>query len=74
MWAHALNAAPMLNYAQIPAQQAYTKEKIEPSAFSSGATVDSLIRDMEALFAARFGRWYALSDVLAHSFGVYSAG
>ncbi|KAI0763436.1 hypothetical protein BD413DRAFT_484224, partial [Trametes elegans] len=28
--------------------------KIEPSAFSSGATVDSLIRDMEALFAARF--------------------
>ncbi|KAI0370541.1 SPX-domain-containing protein, partial [Pilatotrama ljubarskyi] len=40
----------------IPAQQAYTKEKIEPSAFSSGATVDSLIRDMEALFAARFAR------------------
>ncbi|KAI0325162.1 hypothetical protein GY45DRAFT_281692 [Cubamyces sp. BRFM 1775] len=40
----------------IPAQHAYTKEKIEPSAFSSGATVDSLIRDMEALFAARFGR------------------
>ncbi|CDO74587.1 hypothetical protein BN946_scf184583.g14 [Trametes cinnabarina] len=40
----------------IPAQQAYTKEKIEPSAFSSGATVDALIREMEALFAARFAR------------------
>ncbi|KAI0716750.1 hypothetical protein C8Q76DRAFT_616543, partial [Earliella scabrosa] len=30
--------------------------KIEPSAFSSGATVDALIHDMEALFAARFAR------------------
>ncbi|KAI0676364.1 hypothetical protein C8Q78DRAFT_961982, partial [Trametes maxima] len=30
--------------------------KIEPSAFSTGATVDLLIRDMEALFAARFAR------------------
>ncbi|OSC98086.1 hypothetical protein PYCCODRAFT_1375838, partial [Trametes coccinea BRFM310] len=30
--------------------------KIEPSAFSTGATVDALIRDMEALFAARFAR------------------
>ena len=42
---------------QIPAQLAYTKEKIEPSAFSSGATVDALIHDMEALFAARFGSY-----------------
>ncbi|KAH9852252.1 hypothetical protein C2E23DRAFT_731075 [Lenzites betulinus] len=54
MYAQHLNAA--LSFLQIPAQQAYTKEKIEPSAFSSGATVDSLIRDMEALFAARFAR------------------
>ena len=41
--------------AQIPAQQAYTREKIEPSAFSSGATVEALTHDLEALFAARFG-------------------
>lgn len=66
MWAHALNAAPMPDFAQIPAQQAYTKEKIEPSAFSSGATVDSLIRDMEALFAARFGKTHAPPGIAGH--------
>ncbi|PIL23311.1 transporter [Ganoderma sinense ZZ0214-1] len=41
---------------KIPAQVAYTKEKIEPSAISSGAALDLLIDDMEALFAARFAR------------------
>ncbi|KAM5537632.1 hypothetical protein V8D89_008710 [Ganoderma adspersum] len=41
---------------RIPAQVAYTKEKIEPSAISSGAALDLLIGDMEALFAARFAR------------------
>lgn len=45
----------LLDIRQIPAQLAYTREKIEPSAFSSGATVKALIHDLEALFAARFG-------------------
>ncbi|KAI0697515.1 hypothetical protein C8T65DRAFT_525423, partial [Cerioporus squamosus] len=30
--------------------------KIEPSAFSSGAIVEALTHDMEALFAARFAK------------------
>ncbi|OBZ67468.1 Phosphate transporter PHO1 [Grifola frondosa] len=40
----------------IPAQQAYTREKIEPSAFASGKSVDAMVREMEELFAARFAR------------------
>lgn len=36
--------------------QAYTIEKIEPSAISSGARLDAMLREMEALFAARFGK------------------
>ncbi|KAI0760361.1 hypothetical protein C8Q74DRAFT_1208005 [Fomes fomentarius] len=46
----------LLDTRQIPAQLAYTREKIEPSAFSSGATVNALIHDLEALFAVRFAR------------------
>ncbi|OCH89345.1 SPX-domain-containing protein [Obba rivulosa] len=41
---------------RVPAQEAYTREKIEPSAFASGATVESMLREMELLFAARFTR------------------
>ncbi|TBU41711.1 SPX domain-containing protein [Dichomitus squalens] len=41
---------------RIPAQVAYTREKIEPSAFSSGTIIEDLINDMEMLFAARFAR------------------
>ncbi|CCL99566.1 uncharacterized protein FIBRA_01584 [Fibroporia radiculosa] len=40
----------------IPAQQAYTIEKIEPSAFASGASLNSMLRETEDLFAARFAR------------------
>ncbi|TFY58647.1 hypothetical protein EVJ58_g6292 [Rhodofomes roseus] len=40
----------------IPAMQAYTIEKIEPSAISSGARLDAMLREMEDLFAARFAR------------------
>ncbi|KZT71877.1 hypothetical protein DAEQUDRAFT_665215 [Daedalea quercina L-15889] len=36
--------------------QAYTIEKIEPSAISSGARLDAMLREMENLFAARFAR------------------
>lgn len=36
--------------------QAYTIEKIEPSAISSGARLDAMLREMEELFAARFGK------------------
>lgn len=43
-------------YTKIPAQQAYFTEKVETSAFSSGATVQSMISDMEELYAARFTR------------------
>lgn len=35
--------------------QAYTIEKIEPSPISSGARLDAMLREMEELFAARFG-------------------
>ncbi|KAL6303031.1 SPX domain-containing protein, partial [Sparassis latifolia] len=41
---------------KIPVQHAYLTEKIEPSAFASGATVEGMIREMEDLFAARFAR------------------
>ncbi|EKM58004.1 uncharacterized protein PHACADRAFT_58738, partial [Phanerochaete carnosa HHB-10118-sp] len=41
-------------YTKIPAQQAYFTEKIEPSAFSSGVTMQGMIREMEELYAARF--------------------
>ena len=44
---------------QIPAQQAYTVEKIEPSAFSSAAIVDDLLHEMESMFAARFGALFS---------------
>lgn len=40
----------------IPAQQAYTVEKIEPSAFASGASLDRILRELEDMFAARFAR------------------
>lgn len=39
---------------QIPAQQAYFVEKIEPAAFSSGSAVQSMLSEMERLYAARF--------------------
>ncbi|KAG2067850.1 EXS-domain-containing protein [Suillus decipiens] len=41
---------------QIPAQAAYMKEKVEPSAFASSAMVSSMLKEMEELFAARFER------------------
>ncbi|GJE94840.1 SPX and EXS domain-containing protein [Phanerochaete sordida] len=41
-------------YTKIPAQQAYFTEKIDPSAFSSGAMVQGMISEMEELYAARF--------------------
>ncbi|KAG2059532.1 SPX-domain-containing protein, partial [Suillus hirtellus] len=40
---------------QVPAQAAYMKERVEPSAFASGAMVSSMLKEMEELFAARFG-------------------
>lgn len=39
---------------QIPAQQTYFTERIEPLAFSSGATVQGMISEMEELYTARF--------------------
>ncbi|KIJ61833.1 hypothetical protein HYDPIDRAFT_169443 [Hydnomerulius pinastri MD-312] len=41
---------------RIPAQAAYMKEKVEPSAFASGAMVSTMLKEMEELFAARFER------------------
>lgn len=41
---------------QVPAQAAYMKERVEPSAFASGSMVSSMLREMEDLFAARFER------------------
>ncbi|KAI0792468.1 SPX domain-containing protein [Abortiporus biennis] len=41
---------------KIPAQQAYFAEKIEPNAFYSSRTVESLLHETEELFAARFTR------------------
>lgn len=41
---------------QVPAQAAYMKERVEPSAFASGAMVNSMLKEMEELFAARFER------------------
>lgn len=41
---------------KIPAQQAYMKEKVETSAFSSGVAVGVMLKQVEELFAARFGR------------------
>ncbi|KAI0918737.1 hypothetical protein AcV5_002647 [Taiwanofungus camphoratus] len=43
-------------FTHIPAQHAYTIEKIEPSACASGAGLEAMLRDMEDLFAARFTR------------------
>ncbi|KAG1790231.1 SPX domain-containing protein [Suillus plorans] len=40
---------------QVPAQAAYMKERVEPSSFASGAMVSSMLKEMEELFAARFG-------------------
>lgn len=39
---------------EVPAQQAYTIEKIEPNAFTSAQVVEAMMRDLEELFAARF--------------------
>lgn len=39
---------------QVSVQAAYMKERVEPSAFASGAMVSSMLKDMEELFAARF--------------------
>lgn len=41
---------------QVPAQAAYMKERVEPSAFASGAMVSSMLKETEDLFAARFER------------------
>lgn len=41
---------------QVPVQAAYMKERVEPSAFASGAMVSSMLKEMEELFAARFER------------------
>ncbi|CAL1699593.1 unnamed protein product [Somion occarium] len=40
--------------AKIPAQQAYTVEKIEPNAFASSAVVQGMLKELENLYAARF--------------------
>lgn len=53
MNSHGLEAI-LTSCVQIPSQQAYFTEKIEPSAFSSGATVQRMLNDMEELYAARF--------------------
>ncbi|THH32928.1 hypothetical protein EUX98_g1237 [Antrodiella citrinella] len=39
---------------RVPAQQAYTVERIEPNAFTSAHAVDGMMKDLEELFAARF--------------------
>ncbi|KAG2139537.1 EXS family protein/ERD1/XPR1/SYG1 family protein [Suillus cothurnatus] len=41
---------------QVPAQAAYMQERVEPSAFASGAMVSSMLKEMEELFAERFER------------------
>lgn len=41
---------------KIPAQQAYTTEKIEPNTFASSKSVENMTHEMEDLFAARFTR------------------
>ncbi|KIP07309.1 hypothetical protein PHLGIDRAFT_42215, partial [Phlebiopsis gigantea 11061_1 CR5-6] len=41
-------------YTKIPALQTYFTEKIDPSAFSSGAAVQGMLGEMEHLYAARF--------------------
>ncbi|KAG1745254.1 EXS family protein/ERD1/XPR1/SYG1 family protein [Suillus lakei] len=41
---------------RVPAQAAYMKERVEPSAFASGAMVSAMLKEMEELFAARFER------------------
>lgn len=48
---HQLNSYSLT---QIPAQKAYTIEKIEPTVFSSESSINILLQDMEELFAARF--------------------
>ncbi|KAH8084370.1 EXS family protein/ERD1/XPR1/SYG1 family protein [Cristinia sonorae] len=48
---------------RIPAMQAYTTERIEPNAFTSGRAVEVMMRDLEELFAARFTK--RLSSQLA---------
>ena len=40
--------------------------KVETSAFSSGASVDAMLRQAEELFAARFGMYLGQSDVMRH--------
>ncbi|KAK7686014.1 hypothetical protein QCA50_010825 [Cerrena zonata] len=40
--------------AKMPAQQAYTVEKIEPNTFASSATVQGMLKEIEELYAARF--------------------
>ena len=41
---------------QIPAQQAYTVEKIEPNTFASSATVQGLLKEIEELYATHFSK------------------
>lgn len=41
---------------KLPALTIYMSEKVEPSAFSSGARVGNMIREMEDIYAARFAR------------------
>lgn len=55
MWRLRLHPSTELMFSiQIPAQKAYTIEKIEPSVFSSESSLNVLLQDMEELFAARF--------------------
>ncbi|KAI6110985.1 EXS family-domain-containing protein [Pisolithus croceorrhizus] len=41
---------------KLPALTIYMSEKVEPSAFSSGARVGNMIKEMEDIYAARFAR------------------
>lgn len=41
---------------KLPALNIYMSEKVEPSAFSCGARVGTMIREMEEIYAARFAR------------------
>ena len=44
---------------QIPAQQAYTVEKIEPNTFASSVTVQGLLKEIEELYATHFSKRHA---------------
>ena len=51
-----LSAQRLQSPLQIPAQQAYTVEKIEPNTFASSATVQDLLKEIEELYATHFSK------------------